>query len=226
MSDETGASRRGAPLAEALCATVNTALRLDEEAADILAPLDGTHLAFAVNGITEVHVGFAEGRMRALTASLERTPDLRISGSAGEFMSVGLEMARQLPEQAARGGTPELPPGLRFEGDLGVAQRLVKALTRLRPDFEAPLAAMFGEVGGHHVARALGGAAKGASGAAKQFAEDVAEYLREEAEVTVGRADIDDLADAVDELRDAAARLEARISRLVRVPPGGGSGSS
>ena len=104
-------------------------------------------------------------------------------------MSVGLEMVRQLPEQAARGGTPELPPGLRFEGDLGVraasGQGADAAAAGLRGAAGRRVRRGRGPPGRHACSRS---ATEGATDAVRQFAEDVAEYLREEAGVTCRQA--------------------------------------
>lgn len=225
-----------APLVEALCAAANAALALDEESASLFQSLDGTRICISVTGLGEATVALRDGRLApvvaqagaadaqpapggargpawtARTAAEERPPEIHISGGAGDFLALAMQLARRLP--GAEASEPELPPGLRLEGDISVAQRLMRALSRLRPDWEAPLARAFGDVAGHQLARGLAGAGRGAVSLLRQLGDDVAEYLREEAELVVGQHDLDRFADAVDETRDAAARFEQRLRRF------------
>ena len=132
-------------------------------------------------------------------------PDLGVRATLGGLLA-------QLP-MLRRDDAP--PVGrMRVSGDADLARRLQRLAERFDPDWQQPFVAVFGEVIGVQVAKAIASGLRHARDAGRDLAETAAEYVTEESRDVVARAELDAFHDDVDTLRDDAARLAARVARL------------
>lgn len=196
------------PAGRALEAALNRALALDPETRAMLPALDGRRIALHLAApplALEIRVDGEALRVGPPDAA--QAPDLGVRASLGALL-------RQLPPLR---DTSAPPVGqLRIEGDAELARRLQKLAQRFDPDWQLPFVAVFGEVLGVQVAKAVAVALRQAQGAGRHLAQAAAEYVTEESRDVVARAELDAFHDDVDALRDDVERLAAKIARLRR----------
>ncbi len=194
------------PLLPVIEASLNHALRLDPEAATVLAPLAGRRLGIEVLGVAPVALEASfDGERVLLDQPGAARCDVSVSGTPTALWSL-LRQDDGLPAGA----------GVSVNGDVGLLLVFAQALRRLRPDWEEPIARALGDELGHPLARGLARLAAGARRSARSLESDVAEFLREESRWLVGCDRLRAFADEVDAARDAVERLEKRIDRLER----------
>ncbi|MFN3310215.1 MAG: SCP2 domain-containing protein [Thermomonas sp.] len=196
------------PAGQALEVALNRALALDPDTRAALAALDGRRIALQLAApplALEVRV---EGEaLRVGPPNAEAEPDLGVRASLGALL-------RQLPPLRE---TAAPPVGqLRIEGDAELARRLQTLAQRFDPDWQRPFVAVFGEVLGVQVAKAVAAALRQAQVAGRGLAQTAAEYLTEESRDVVPRAELEAFYDDVDALRDDVERLAAKLARLRR----------
>ena len=194
------------PAGRALEAALNRAIALDPETRAALAPLQGRSVELAVEAPPLALRLQVEGeRLTVGPVDPGNEPDLGVRATLGGLLS-------QLP-LLRRDDAP--PVGrMRVSGDADLARRLQRLAERFDPDWQQPFVAVFGEIAGVQVARAVAAGLRHARDAGRDLAETAAEYVTEESRDVVGRAELDAFHDDVDTLRDDAARLAARIARL------------
>ncbi len=186
----------------------NRALRLDPE---LLARLDALHDKVILLRITEpsldIFVLPSAAGMR-LRAKHEGKPDVTLEGPLSALLQ-----ARSAggPDRA-----PVLPSGMTISGDIDLGQRFARTLSQFAPDWEEPLARIFGDV----AARKIGNLARGlrtwAREARESLARDAVEYLQEERRLLPTSGEAQAFMAAVDTVRADADRLEQRVRRLQR----------
>ena len=194
------------PAGRALEAALNRALALDPETRAALAPLQGRSVELAVEAPPLAMRLLVEGeRLTVGPVEPGNEPDLGVRATLGGLLA-------QLP-MLRRDDAP--PVGrMRVSGDADLARRLQRMAERFDPDWQQPFVAVFGEVVGVQVAKAVAAGLRHARAAGRDLAETAAEYVTEESRDVVARAELDAFHDDVDTLRDDAARLAARIARL------------
>lgn len=191
-------------LGRLLGAALNRAAALDPAFAAQLAPLEGRRLDFH---LTAPPLAFAttvrEGRFSIGPVSSESESDLSLSASLGAVLS------QLLPgrENTATVGR------MRISGDAELARQLQRLMQRYAPDIEGQFVAVFGDVLGVQLARALTRGLDALREGGKALARDGAEFLTEESRDLVPRAELEAFCDEVDDLRDAVERLERRMQR-------------
>ena len=133
-------------LAFALETAVNRVLQLDMESPARVKKLEGCLLQVNLEGLgITLFFTFKHGVVR-VRLKAEGTPDTVISGTPVALFS----MAE--PEEADWG----LPDSkVQINGDASLARDLERIFRKLEPDWEGPLAGMFGDVAGHQVAQGL-----------------------------------------------------------------------
>ncbi|RLA49182.1 MAG: hypothetical protein DRR04_01675 [Gammaproteobacteria bacterium] len=103
---------------------------------------------------------------------------------------------------------------LQLEGDSGPLIELQKILATLDMDWEAPLVATLGDVGGHQVARMLRSLFSWGRHATDSLTRQLDEFIHEEARLTPPRLELEDFYRDVQELGQRVERLQSRTSRL------------
>ncbi|NLG60392.1 MAG: SCP2 domain-containing protein [Gammaproteobacteria bacterium] len=195
------------PLAgRALEAALARALALDPDTREALGPLEGRRLVLKLDS-PPLALQLTVRDRQLLVGPVEegQEPDLAVRSTLSGLLS-------QLPGLRPGDGAPV--GKMRIEGDAELARR-VQALARgFDPDWEAPFAAVFGDVVGVQVARALAGALRQAKVTGQSLARSAAEYVSEESRDVVPRAELEAFCEDVDILRDDVERIDARIRRL------------
>lgn len=209
------------PLAgRALQGALNRLVALDPDTATALRRLDGRRIRLALeapalalqirvrDGVLEV--GPADSAAANAAAAPEHhEPDLSIRATLGGLLAQVPALLGRDPSTVAG-----VPAGrLRIAGDAELARQLQHLATRFDPDWDRPFAAMFGDVLGVQIARALRGALAFGVSTAGGLARDGAEYLTEETGDVLGRGELDQFHDEVDAVRDRVERLAVRIAR-------------
>jgi len=197
----------------ALTLALNRLVALDPETRAAIGRLEGRRIGVYLRG---PEVAFALAA-RNSTLQIEPPPDVGRDGSVSDFevrATPGSLLAMVL------GGDDDArPPGrVEIAGDAELARQVQKLAREYRPDFEAAFAAVFGDVVGTTIARALRDAAKWAGEGARHFRDDTIDWLRDEARITVPHPEMNAFLDDVDDLRERTERLAARIARLDTKP--------
>lgn len=197
----------------ALTLALNRVVALDPEARAAIAKLEGRRIGVRVRG---PEIAFAIAA-RGGTLQIEPPPGAREDGSADDFevkATPGAFLAMAL-------GRGESGPAGKVEiaGDADLARRVQQLARDYDPDFEAAFAAVFGEVAGTAIARALHDAATWTGRGARHLRDDAVDWLRDEARLAVTHAEMDAFVDAADSLRERTERLAARLARLADHKP-------
>ena len=192
----------------ALETALNQALALDADARDALRRFDGRRIALTLESPPLALQLRVEGeRLVVGPVDAASEPDLAVRSTLGGMLS-------QLPflrrDDAAPVGR------VRVSGDAELARRLQTLAGRFDPDWQQPFVAVFGEVLGVQVAKAVSAGLKQAQVVGRNLAETAAEYVTEESRDVVPRAELDAFHDDVDALRDDVERIAAKIARLRR----------
>ena len=133
-------------LAFALETAVNHVLQLDIESPARVKKLEGRLLQVNLDGLgITLFFTFKHGVVR-VRLKAEGTPDTVISGTPVALFS----MAE--PEEAEWGLADSK---VQINGDASLARDLERIFSKLDPDWEGPLAGMFGDVAGHQMAQGL-----------------------------------------------------------------------
>lgn len=157
-------------LALALETVINHVLQLDMESPERVRKLEGRLLQVDLEGLAiTLFFTFRHGVVRVrLTA--EGQPDTVISGTPVALF----KMAE--PEEADWG----LPDSkVHINGDASLARDLERIFRKLEPDWEGPLAGMFGDVAGHQIAQGLRQGAASAKETARSASKVIAEILKD-----------------------------------------------
>ena len=189
---------------ERLAATLNRNLAESRKAKSLARQLNGKVMSLVAQGTPlAIHFRVEDGRF-TVGSRHEGTADAVLSGTPLSLLA----LAGPAAENSLRGGS------VRIEGDAEVAQKFRELLQQSRPDFEAELARVIGDVAAHQVASAARSFLDWGRSTSTAFASNVAEYLQEEGRDVPVRVEVEEFLEAVDHLREATDRLEARIARL------------
>jgi len=139
------------------------------------------------------------------------TPDVRISAGPAALL------------RRAFGGAESGGSGVRVEGDADLLQRFSTLLAKVGFDPEEWLAPWLGDGAAHRVGQGLRGLFGWSRRSAATLALDTAEYLREETGDLPHRADVERWIEGVADVRRRAEQLAARLGRLERRAPDGGT---
>lgn len=133
-------------LAHTLEAAINKVLQLDMESPARVNKLQGRLLQVDLKGLAiTLFFTFKHGVVRVgLTA--DDQPDTIISGTPVALFSIA-------EPDDAEWGLPDSK--VQINGDASLARDLERIFSKLEPDWEGPLAGMFGDVAGHQIAQGL-----------------------------------------------------------------------
>ena len=193
-------------LADTLEAGVNQVLALDQESASRLDKLEGRILQLDLEGLAITLYFTAESGAVLISLSLEGEPDTVISGTPFALFAMAA------PGDAAGWGLPG--SRVQISGDANLARDMEQVFSRLDPDWERPLAALFGDVVGFQLAAGLKQGVETVREAARSTAEMAGVYLRDEASALVRPFEMKSFGDDVEKLRDAVDSLEARLKKI------------
>jgi ubiquinone biosynthesis accessory factor UbiJ len=204
---ESGVSAGLVKLLEGAIAKV---MALDATLAHKLKNFEGRHARFLlVSPSITVNAFVRDGAiaLQLAQASALNEPDLQIKTDLAHVMQLGLAKLS--------GSTPSLGVGkIHISGDAELARQLQQIVDQFDPDWDAPFAAVFGDVLGFQLARGARNAAAYAKRLSASFFGSASEYLQEESKDVIARAELEQFYDDVDTLRDRTARLEAKIKLL------------
>lgn len=191
-------------ITERLQALLDRGVEGSPRARELLAELAGRRMQVVVRHTPwQLHAHASQGRLLLSRAATE-APHVQLSGTPFALLS----LLREDPAAVIRRGDVALV------GDAEAGQRFQELAQLLRPDLEAGLARVIGDVPAFGIGSLLRKAlAHGRSGMATQ-ARNVGEYLAHERRVLVPRAEAAQFLEDVDALRESTDRLAARIARL------------
>lgn len=190
-------------LRERIQAMVDRNVGGSPRARELLALLDGRSLRLDVRFMPwQIMTAASAGRL--LVSRTRGTADVIISGSPLGLLS----MLREDPQQVIRRGD------VRIDGDSAVAERFQELLELLRPDLEAELAQLVGDVPAYGIGSLVKRALDYGQQVARTGASNVGEYLAHERRDLVPRAEAQQFIEQVDALREAVDRIAARVERL------------
>lgn len=193
----------------ALTLALNRLVALDPDTREAIDRLEGRRIGVHLRG---PGIAFSIAARNG-TLQIEPPPNAGDDGSANDF-EVSATPGSLLALALGRDGDARPTGKVEIAGDAELAHRVQKLARDYKPDFEAAFAAVFGEVAGTAIARALHDAAKWAGQGARHFRDDTVDWLRDEARLTVPHAEMNAFLDDVDGLRERTERLAARIARL------------
>lgn len=197
----------------ALTLALNRLVALDPDTREAIGNLDGRRIGVHLRG---PEIAFAIAARNG-TLQIEPPPNATADGTVNDFevnATPGSLVAMAF-------GRDEVRPAGKVEiaGDAELARRVQKLARDYKPDFEAAFAAVFGDVAGTTIARALHDAARWAGKGARHFRDDTVDWLRDEARLTVPQPEMNAFLDDVEALRERTERLAARIQRLGSAKP-------
>lgn len=198
----------------ALTLALNRLLALDPDARGAIGKLEGRRIGVHLRG---PEIAFAIAARNG-TLQIEPPPDAGDDGSVNDF-EVNATPGALLSMALGRGNGDARPAGkVEIAGDAELAHRVQQLARDYKPDFEAAFAAVFGEVAGTAIARALHDAARWVGQGARHFRDDGVDWLRDEARLTVPPSEMNAFLDEVDALRERSERLAVRVTRLDTKP--------
>jgi ubiquinone biosynthesis protein UbiJ len=191
-------------LTERLQALVDRGVEGSPRARDLLAQLDGRRMqVVARHTPIKLTLLAASGQLRLLRDS-SADADVTLSGTP---MSLAA-LLREDPAEMIRRGDATLT------GDAEIGQRFQELFQLLRPDLEAGLARVIGDVPAYSVSSFVRRAFAWGRSSVTTQAQNIGEYLAHERRVLVPRAEAAQFLEQVDTLRESADRLAARVARL------------
>jgi ubiquinone biosynthesis protein UbiJ len=198
-------------LTERLQAMIDRGVEGSPRARELLAQLEDRRMQVEARHTPwQLSLHAAGGR---LLLSREPMPnaDVRLAGTPLSLLS----LLREDPATVIRRGDVTL------SGDAEAGQRFQELTQLLRPDLEAGLARIVGDIPAYGVGSLLRKALAWGRATATTQADNVGEYLAHERQVLVPRAEARQFLEEVDALRERTDRLAARIAQLEN--PGSGT---
>lgn len=173
-------------------------------ARELLAALDGRRMLVSARYTPWQLELAAIGERLQLARSPGGPADVELSGSPLALMA----LLREEPATVIRRGDVAL------SGDGEAGQRFQELAALLRPDLEAGLARVLGDIPAHGVGSLLRRALDYGRTSAATQAQNIGEYLTHERRLLVPRAEARQFLEDVDTLRESTDRLAARVAQL------------
>ncbi|MET0282083.1 MAG: SCP2 sterol-binding domain-containing protein [Steroidobacteraceae bacterium] len=191
-------------LTERLQALVDRGVDGSPRARELLAQLEGRRMQITARHTPWQLLLHADGGRLRLLGDAAPAADVQLDGSPLALLS----MLREEPAVVIRRGDA------RLTGDAETGQRFQELAQLLRPDLEAGLARVIGDIPAHGVGTLLRRALDYGRGAAVTQARNVGEYLTHERHLLVPQAEARQFLADVDALREDVDRLAARVALL------------
>jgi len=191
-------------ITERLQGMVDRAVEGSPRARELLGELEGRRMQIVARHTPwQLCLHATNGRLL-----LSRVPvsnaDVRLAGTPLSLLG----LLREEPAVVIRRGDVTL------EGDAEAGQRFQELTELLRPDLEAGLARIIGDIPAYGVGSLLRKALAWGRASATTQADNIGEYLAHERKVLVPRAEARQFLEDVDALRESADRLAARVAHL------------
>jgi ubiquinone biosynthesis protein UbiJ len=191
-------------LTERLQALVDRGVEGSPRARQLLAGLDGRRMQVVARYTPWQLTLLAEGGRLRLLRESSAVADVTLTGTPLALLA----LLREDPAAVIRRGDATL------SGDAETGQRFQELAQLLRPDLEAGLARVIGDIPAFGVGSLLRKALDYGRGAATTQARNIGEYLAHERQVLVPRAEAAQFLADVDALRESTDRLAARVASL------------
>jgi ubiquinone biosynthesis protein UbiJ len=191
-------------LTERLQAMLDRGVEGSPRARQLLAGLDGCRMQVVARYTPWQLTLLAEGGRLHLLRESSTAADVTLTGTPLALLA----LLREDPAAVIRRGDATL------SGDAETGQRFQELAQLLRPDLEAGLARVIGDIPAFGVGSLLRKALDYGRGAAATQAQNLGEYLAHERRVLVPRAEAAQFLTDVDALRESTDRLAARIASL------------
>lgn len=142
-----------------------------------------------------------------LQSIAESKPNASVEGSLSDYLTI---VSSDDPAIALING--ELTIG----GDSRLLQQLQRLLGELDIDWEAPIAAVTGDVVGHQIGRSLRGILAWGKTSRASIERQLKEFIIEEARLSPSEAELSDFYDDIRRLQQTIDRVDAKLKRLGR----------
>jgi ubiquinone biosynthesis accessory factor UbiJ len=191
-------------LTERLQPLVDREVAGSPRARELLAQLDGRRMRISARHTPWQLLLHAEGGQLRLQRDATTPADVELSGSPLALLA----MLREEPAAVIRRGDAALT------GDAETGQRFQELAQLLRPDLEAAMAGVIGDIPARGIGSFLGSAIGYGRRSVATQAQNLGEYLTHEKRVLVSQAEARQFLEEVDALREHTDRLAARVARL------------
>jgi ubiquinone biosynthesis accessory factor UbiJ len=173
-------------------------------ARQLLAELHGRHMQIVAR-FTPWRIGLSASDAKLLLSRQDATTaDVTLSGTPLALLS----LLREEPAEVIRRGDVSIA------GDAELATRFQELLQLLRPDLEAGLARVVGDIPAYGAGSLLRKAMEYGRSSLHTQAVNMGEYLAHERRVLVPRAEAEQFLQQVDALREQTDRIAARLGAL------------
>jgi ubiquinone biosynthesis protein UbiJ len=191
-------------LTERLQALVDREVAGSPRARELLAQLDGRRMRVTARYTPwQLELAATAGQLQ-LRRTAGGPADVELAGSPLAL----LNLLREEPAAVIRRGEVAL------NGDTEAGERFQELAALLRPDLEAGLARVLGDIPAHGVGSLLRRALDYGRASVATQAQNVGEYLTHERRLLVPQAEARQFLEDVDALRESADRLAARVAQL------------
>jgi ubiquinone biosynthesis protein UbiJ len=191
-------------LTERIQSTIDRHVAGSPRARELLGELDG-HSMQIVARFTPWRIAMCTSGTKLLLSRQEPgQADVTIAGTPLALLA----LLREDPADVIRRGDVSI------DGDAELATRFQELLQLLRPDLEAELARVTGDIPAYGVGSLLRKALDYGRSSLRTQATNVGEYLAHEKRLLVPRAEAEQFLQQVDALREQADRLAARVGAL------------
>jgi ubiquinone biosynthesis accessory factor UbiJ len=191
-------------LTERLQAMLDRNVADSPRARELLARLNGKRLRITARFTPWQVTVTATANSLLLSKSDKAAADAELSGTPMSLM----QLLSEPPQDVIRRGSVQLT------GDSEAATLFQELAALLRPDVEAELARVVGDVPAFGAGQLLRRALKYGRSVRETGMQNVGEYLTHERRELIPKAEARPYLDGVDQVREATDRLSARITRL------------
>lgn len=186
-------------LLQALEKAVNKLLVLDPATQTTLQAMSGTVVAFDVTDFEQTIFFLLQGDGVAIQGIYAGEVDARIQGKSSVLFKMAF--AKEASMQS----------GIRFEGDIHVAQVLQSAMVQLDIDWEEGLSRVFGDTIAARIGQGARSACKQATYLKGVCRDNLSEFLHDELRLVPGADELASFYDQVRLLQEDVDRLAARL---------------
>ena len=193
--------------AQAINRIARQVIALDPQATTELQAFAGHSLRLHIEDLNLNYWFIFDARGLRVTHQHQGSPNAQISGKLTAFLS-----ATKTDDLKAA----SFDDDLHFSGKIALVRQFEQFIKRLQPDWEEPIARLFGDAAGYQLARSLRTSFAWFRGFTESLADDLSEYLLDELQLTPGAYEQQDYQTQVKQIRGQFDLLQARVERLKR----------